>query len=163
MDGINKKRVLQKLVDTLKENHRDLRHFASVAAAEAVHEESRPENSKDTRGLETSYLARGQAMRIVELEEAIKRIEYMPVLDFSDGRPIASSALVKLLRDGTEELMVLLCPCGGGVFLEENSQTIRVVGAQAPLGRALLGKCIDDWFEITLNKVVQEFEVLAVL
>ena len=32
----------------------------------ATHEESKPENSKDTRALEQSYLARGQALRVTD-------------------------------------------------------------------------------------------------
>jgi len=34
----------------------------------ATHEENKPENDKDTRALEQSYLARGQAQRVVELQ-----------------------------------------------------------------------------------------------
>ena len=39
----------------------------------ATHEENRPENDKDTRALEQSYLARGQAQRVVELQHALER------------------------------------------------------------------------------------------
>ena len=49
--------------------------LATMSAAQravvdgATHEENRPENDKDTRALEQSYLARGQAQRVVELQE----------------------------------------------------------------------------------------------
>ncbi|HWZ89090.1 MAG TPA: hypothetical protein VNW92_09580, partial [Polyangiaceae bacterium] len=44
--------------------------LATMSAAQravvvgATHEENRPENDKDTRALEQSYLARGQAQRV---------------------------------------------------------------------------------------------------
>src|ERR1700761_8976870 len=41
----------------------------------ATHEENRPENDKDTRALEQSYLARGQAQRVVELQDALNKLK----------------------------------------------------------------------------------------
>jgi hypothetical protein len=37
----------------------------------ATHEEAKPENDKDTRALEQSYLARGQAQRVLDLQAAV--------------------------------------------------------------------------------------------
>ena len=47
-------------LETLERAHR-------AACEGATHEEAKPENDKDTRALEQSYLARGQAARIDEL------------------------------------------------------------------------------------------------
>src|SRR5882724_7497471 len=60
----------------------------------ATHEENKPENDKDTRALEQSYLARGQAQRVVELQGAVNQLKAMELRDFSKGVPIASGVLV---------------------------------------------------------------------
>ena len=45
---------------------------AKASHAEATAEENRAENKYDTRGLEASYLATGQANKVLELEAAIE-------------------------------------------------------------------------------------------
>lgn len=48
---------------------------ARTAHAEATHEESRPEDKYDTRGLEAAYLASGQAKQAAEAKRAIAQYE----------------------------------------------------------------------------------------
>ena len=51
---------------------------AHAAATEgAISDEARPENDKDTRGLEQSYLARGHAQRVADLDAAVAVVEKM--------------------------------------------------------------------------------------
>jgi len=160
--SIKKARVVELLLSALEKNKEEMFQIATSNAAEATHEESRAENDKDTRGLEASYLARGQAQRTVEIESAIKSLEYMPLTDFSGDQPIASSALVKLLNEDDEEWIVFLSPWGGGTILHQDGIDIRVVGPQSPLGRALLGKRTDDNFEIKIKGAAKEFEILEI-
>ena len=162
MNGIKKTQVVERLLEVLRQDMEDVSQIATSNAAEATHEESRAENDKDTRGLEASYLARGQAQRVVELESAIKNLEYMPLKDFSENQPIASSALVKLLNEDDDEWFVFLCPWGGGTILKEKDIDIRIVGPQSPLGKSLLGKRVEDCFEIKLKGGAKEFEILEI-
>lgn len=113
------------------------------AASAATHEEARPENDKDTRGLEQSYLARGHAQRVAELETAVAVLQTFAPRQFSDDDAIALGALVAL-EDGRT---LWLAPHGGGVELGGG---ITVVTPTSPLGKALLGKRVDD--EIELGK-----------
>lgn len=126
----------------------------------AVHEEARPENDKDTRALEASYLARGQAQRVVDLQEALKQIRFMDVRCFGPGDPIHVSALVQLRTDD-ETRWYLLAPAGGGCKLElqaagapdehRTALTVDVLTPRAPLGRALIGRSTGD--EVSLGPV----------
>jgi len=114
---------------------------AHAAAVEgATHTEARAENPKDTRGLEQSYLARGQAQRVAELEAAVAGAAAFAVKRFAPGDPIALGALVTVLDDGCAKRL-FLAPHGGGSSLAGG---IQVVTPGSPLGRALLGKRIDD-------------------
>src|SRR5438128_1629706 len=89
-------------------------HAAAVAGA--TDDEARPENDKDTRGLEQSYLARGQAQRVAELEEAVADVDALTLRTFGAGDPIAMSALVTIDEDG-ERQRVFVAPAGGGSLL----------------------------------------------
>jgi transcription elongation GreA/GreB family factor len=109
----------------------------------AVHEEARPENDKDTRALEASYLARGQAQRVVDLQAALKQVTFMQVRDFGPDDAIDLSALVQL-EDQDETRWYLITPAGGGHKLPLGATNIDVLTPQAPLGRALIGRYVGD-------------------
>jgi transcription elongation GreA/GreB family factor len=116
----------------------------------ATHEEARPENDKDTRALEASYLARGQAQRVVDLQVALKQVQFMETRSFGEDDPIDLSALVQLAADD-ETRWYLIAPAGGGNKLKLGGTLVDVLTPQAPLGRALIGRQVGD--EITLPGV----------
>lgn len=113
----------------------------------ATHEEARPENDKDTRALEASYLARGQAQRVVDLQVGLKQVKFMELRDFGADDAIDVSALVQLEAED-ETRWYFIAPAGGGNKIQLGEITIDVLTPQAPLGRALIGRYIDD--EVTL-------------
>jgi transcription elongation GreA/GreB family factor len=119
-------------------------HAAAVAGA--THTEARAENPKDTRGLEQSYLARGQAGRVAELELAVSEVAAMQLRAFGAGDPIASSAVVVLEDDeaGGDGRRYFIAPHGGGTALAHG---IQVITPLSPLARALLGKRAGDAVE----------------
>jgi transcription elongation GreA/GreB family factor len=131
--------LLQADLETLERAHR-------AAREGATHEEAKPENDKDTRALEASYLARGQAKRIEELRAGLTDVTGMPLRDFADG-PAALGALVTLDDDGQESTL-LMAPAGGGAKL--GGGTVQVVTPKSPLGRAVLGKVRGDEVEIVV-------------
>src|SRR5438067_3659419 len=113
----------------------------------ATHEEAKPENDKDTRALEQSYLARGQALRIEELRAGVADVTAMALRDFSGGDPAALGALVTVEEDG-DESRLFLAPQGGGNRLRDGE--VQVVTPRSPLGQALLGKRAGDECEVKL-------------
>jgi transcription elongation GreA/GreB family factor len=115
---------------------------AHAAATEgAISDESRPENDKDTRGLEQSYLARGHAQRVADLETAVATIAALPTGAMTR---VSVGALVTIEEgDRTRELYV--AGYGGGLTLAGD---ITVITPTAPMGRVLLGKQVDDECEL---------------
>lgn len=125
----------------------DTARAAHAAAIEgATHAEAKAENDKDTRGLEQSYLARGVAQRVLDLEAAVADVTRLELRTFGARDPIAMSALVTADEDG-EELRFFLAPAGGGAVL---AGSVQVLTTSSPLGRALLGKRLDDEVEVRL-------------
>ena len=92
----------------------------------ATHEESKPENDKDTRAIESSYLARGQAQRVVELTHELTVATALELRTFGEDSPIAVSALVGL-DDGDKTGFYFLSPAGGGLTLEVGEVAVRVL------------------------------------
>ncbi len=120
---------------------------AHAAALEgATHSEARAENDKDTRGLEQSYLARGQAQRVVELEAGVAAVTALVLRAFAPGDPIALGAVVTIDDDG-EVKRLFIAPHGGGSVVGD---AVQVVTPSSPLGRALVGKRLDDEVELRL-------------
>lgn len=147
-----KKALLASLIEKLDAELTNMRRAAKDARDAATHEEAKPENDKDTRALEASYLAGAQAARVRELEGSIKLANSMELLDFApDGgaaRPIQASAVVTLEDDDEARTTFFVAPVGGGVALSAGGVEAQVVTPTSPLGRQLLGKSQGDVIEM---------------
>src|SRR5262245_54737800 len=104
----------EELTRALEEQLSVLEQAYQAPREAATHEEAKPENDKDTRALEQSYVARGQAQRVEELRAGLADTRAMPIADFADGRPAALGAVV-VVEENERELTFLLAPYGGGV------------------------------------------------
>ncbi len=132
---------------------------AHAAALEgATHSEARAENPKDTRGLEQSYLARGQAQRVAELAASVAAVTALAVRGFGPTDPIAVGALVTVDEDGQPQRL-FVAPHGGGSVLAGG---VQVVTPTSPLGRALLGKRVEDDVELRLPGRLRILVVVAI-
>ena len=132
---------------------------AHAAAIEgSTHPEAKAENEKDTRGLEQSYLARGVAQRVAELETAVADVTRLELRTFTATSPVAMSALVTADEEG-ETHRFFVAPAGGGSNLAGG---VQVLTTSSPLGRALLGKRVDDDVELKLPGKTRTLVVTAI-
>lgn len=132
------------LVESLKtqvQSQYDRALSALAGAAEAATgDDTKAESKYDTRGLEASYLAAGQAEQADELAQAVANLDAAEFPDYDFDDPIGPGALVEAERDG-ELVFYLLAPAGGGITLEgEDGESITVLGPAAPLRTQLMGK-----------------------
>jgi transcription elongation GreA/GreB family factor len=125
----------------------------------ATHEEAKPENDKDTRALEQSYLARGEAARVDELRQALVDVQAMRLRDFGEEDLAGIGALVETENEG-EVALAWLAPHGGGVRLAGG--TVQVVTPKSPLGRALVGKRAGDECEVVLAGRTKSLTIVRV-
>ena len=131
---------------------------AHAAAIEgATHAEAKAENPKDTRGLEQSYLARGQAQRVAELAIDLTAVEALALRVFAPGDPVAMSSLVTIDEDGATQRW-FIAPAGGGNVLAGD---VAVVTPSSPLGQALIGKRVGDEVEIRLPRQLRTLSITA--
>jgi len=148
ISALPSKTVLKEQLTSILATDLAVRERAYQAAREgATHEEAKPENDKDTRALEASYLARGEAKRLEEMRAALAETQTLVVRALDAAGPVALGALVVTDEDGTEA-MFWLVPHGGGTRLADG--TVQVVTPKSPLGQALLGARCDDECEVIL-------------
>jgi transcription elongation GreA/GreB family factor len=155
----SKTALRDELIALLSADLSTLERAQQAAAEGATHEEAKPENDKDTRALEQSYLARGQAARVEELRAGLAEVSRMPVRAFGPEEPAALGALVTI-EEGEAATLLFLAPHGGGSRLcADGARAIQVVTPKSPLGRALLGKRAGEDAEVPLAGRVREIVV----
>jgi transcription elongation GreA/GreB family factor len=158
---MNKPTLVRALVSLLEQDIARAMQAAERTREGAVHEEARPENDKDTRALEASYLARGQAQRVVDLEQECKLLAFMSVRDFGATDAIDLGALVELESD-EDRKWYFVAPAAGGRSLVHEDVVINVITPQAPLGRALIGRVLGDDLELRAGGRVRELSIMDV-
>ena len=136
---MNKRAIIQKITDKLVAELEVYFRAAHASRTEATHESSKAENKYDTRGLEASYLARGQSKQAAELEAAIAEFEKLGARKFAAGDGIAVGALVEL-EHGGENSLYFVGPRAGGTEILHDRKEILVITPQSPLGGQLLGR-----------------------
>src|SRR6187551_2564237 len=140
--AIDKREILRLLRESVSADLATMSAAQRVVVDGATHEENRPENDKDTRALEQSYLARGQALRVVELQDALNQLV--------------------ALDDSGDVVHYFIAPAGGGVRISVGGAEVRVVTPQSPIARALLGKHEGDDLELRTPQGVRECSIASV-
>jgi transcription elongation GreA/GreB family factor len=152
----SRKALKEELLGILGQTLSTLEAAHAAAREGATHEEAKPENDKDTRALEQSYLARGQAMRIEALKAGLAALSTMSLADGEVGRV---GALIEAEEESGEQATFFLVPEGGGTRLKGG---VQVVTPASPLGQALLGKRAGDEVELKLAGKTRVLSVLDV-
>ena len=145
--------LLQNIRAQLKASLERLAKAAMDAHAAATDPDSKAESKYDTRNLEASYLAAGQARQVDELVEAVRIFETFTLPDFTMNDPIAMGALVEADMRG-ETSLLLLVPAAGGMILDLDGQEITLLTPASRLYQSLLGKRAGDF--------IDEFELLVI-
>ena len=110
---------------------------ACEAHAAATDPGSKAEGKYDTRSLEASYLAAGQARQVDELAESVRIFETLTLPDFEMDDAIDAGALVEVALNG-ESGFFLLVPSSGGLVIMHEDQEITLLTPDSGLYRKLL-------------------------
>ncbi|HUC85319.1 MAG TPA: hypothetical protein VL970_09015 [Candidatus Acidoferrales bacterium] len=158
---MNKRSLIKKITAKLAGELEVYFRAAQFARAEATHEQNKAEHKYDTRGLEASYLARGQSRQAAELEAAIAEFEKLDGRPFAAGEAIALGALVELWHNG-ETSLYFLGPRAGGTEVVHDKKEILVITPQSPLGKQLMGHKQGDQPRLNFGGVNQPANILSV-
>lgn len=157
--GLRKAGLHGELVARLQADLDALERAQREAQAGATHEEAKAESDKDTRAVEQTYLARGQAARVEALRAALATVQAMPLREFAPGEPAAIGAVVTLDDDG-EERRFFIAPESGGSRLAGGR--VQVVTPKSPLGEVLVGARAGESCSLLVAGKLRELDVVAV-
>lgn len=149
--------VIAVLRKTLAEELEAIERVAAMARDETTSEETRQEGKYDTRAIESSYLARGQAERIVGLR---RLSTWFASFQTRPAEVVQIGALVAL--DGHRPLTVFIAPVGGP-RVQVGGQTVQVISLTSPLGQAMDDLEIEDGFEVDSPTGILEYEIIEIL
>ena len=158
---MNKRALIRKIVTRLTEELEVYFRAAQASRAEATHEQSRAENKYDTRGLEASYLARGQSKQAAEIQGAIAAFEKLDTRKFGADEPIDIGAFVELEFDG-EKTAYFIGPRAGGTEVLHDKREVLVITPQSPLGGQLQGRKQGDILKLNLAGAQNQYRVTVV-
>ena len=153
-----RQQVLERLAEDLLQAEKAVR----TAHEAAIHKENIAENKYDTLGLEAAYLATGQARRAEAIRQAMANWHQFRPSPYDASRGIQLGAVVCLVDSNGKRQQLFLGPDGGSMKLLRGAQTLQVISTEAPLGKALLGKCEGDEVSIQVASIRQRLEVLRI-
>lgn len=132
--------VLTAILARLEMELAALQKGAKASFAAATDPDSKAENKYDTRTLEASYVARGQAQRVTELQEALHAFG---ALQGAGGAGVRLGSLVGLEMGGSVD-HYFIGPAEGGIEITVDGTEVMVITAGSPLGGKLMGKSAGD-------------------
>ncbi len=147
---VKKEAVVKKIIERLQADLELYFKAARAAHFEATHEQSKAENKYDTRGLEASYLARGQSKQAAELEQALHQFQALTLRDFGPETPVDIGALVEL-GVGKEHSWYFIGPRAGGTEVTHAGNEITVITPQSPIGQLLVGRKQGEKLKLTFG------------
>ena len=158
---MDKAALLARVIKQLRAELELLARAAEDARQGATDSEVRSESKYDTRGLESSYLARGHAIKFEALAADVATLEALDGTPFAERTTIGVGALVSVETNG-EAFWYFLLPKGGGTELdaEEGGPEVTIVTPESPMGQQLSGLKRGDRF--TLRPNLPPSEVVAV-
>ena len=158
---MNKRALIEKIVKQLTSDLEGYLRAARAAHAEATHEQSRAENKYDTRGLEASYLARGQSKQAAEIEAAIEAFGKLDGRAFAPGEPVELGALVELEGAG-ERTIYFIGPKAGGTEVIHQKREVLVITPASPLGEHLMGRKQGESLQMNIAGATNKYLVASV-
>jgi len=158
---VDKQAIIEAIVASLTAELQLLAKAAQAAHAEATHESSKAESKYDTRGLEASYLARGQSRQAAEAAQAIEELRKLPLREFAAADAIDLGALVETASK-RERSFYFIAPRAGGTEVTLDGREILVITPQSPLGQQLVGRKQGDKLKLVIAGAANELRIASV-
>jgi len=155
--------LIKQLIAALEAIYQTAVSAAKRAHSTATDKANIAENKYDTLGLEAAYLAEGHANRASECKANLDTVKNLIVPDYTIDDTIALGALVTLVDQDKKQLFLFLAPVSGGIKFDFESRSIMVITQSSPLGKQLLGKYVDDEFEIGIGQHKKRYLITDVM
>ena len=149
----NKISIVNTIISTLIDKRQRAINAANQAHAAAVDDQSVAEAQYDTLAIEASYLAEGQSKRVNDYHYSINAYDQLKLaLTSINNRSINLGTLVQLSVAQRPSDWFFIGPAAGGFKTKIAGQHITVITPNSPMGRALMGKQLDDDIEVLIGE-----------
>jgi len=140
----------------------DTAHAAAKRAHDtATNDQNVAENKYDTLGLEAAYLAQGQQVRMAQCETDLADYQRLFSNHQCDGR-VRLGSLVTVIDDNDRHCYFFIGMAAGGVKLQIGQEQLLVITPDAPLGKALLNREVDDDITLSIGGKSIAYEITAI-
>ena len=143
MDDL-KYKLLEAIRAELRARLERLNRAANEAHAAATDPGSKAESKYDTRNLEASYLAVGQAKQAAEIVESVRVFDHLTLPNFARGSAVDAGALVETEMRG-QKAFFLLVPSCGGMEVAADGVMATLLTPESVLYRSLLEQHVGDF------------------
>jgi len=159
---MDKSKIVAQVLQHLEAELNGITEAAKDSFDGATDEQSKAEGQFDTRALESSYLAEGQARHAADLKEAMSVYQNLELRPFEPQEPIALTAVVSLEQRGRDYLY-FVGPRDGGHTVEVDGTEVMVITPHSPIGQTLLGKTVGSVVRFGTNGTTREATIKQVL
>jgi len=159
--AFDKAAILALIIRQLRSDLAACEQAVAIARDTATHKDTLGSSRYETMGLEASYLAQGQGVRLVEVERALAWFTQLRLTEHPETG-IALSSLVRLMDENGGVQYLWLAADAGGMKVESGGHDITVITPKSPLGKALIGRQQGECFEVRINGKTREYAIEAV-
>ena len=161
--ALDKREIVECLKRSLAVELEALESVADQTREEVGSSETKSEGKYDTRSTEASYLARGQAWRIVGLRQLAAWFGNLSCEHRFES--VEVGALVEVSRGDEKAKLIFVAPVGGlnsSVTISGEAHRVGVISQSSPMGSAMIGLLPGDGFEVDSPKGLVDWEVMSV-
>jgi transcription elongation GreA/GreB family factor len=156
----DKNKILAEIIAQLRADLSVCEQAVKIARDTATHADALGSSQYETMGLEASYLAQGQGLRLLEVERSLAYFLQLKLPPYTGV--IALSSLVAMRDEQGDEQLLWLAADAGGLKIPFGELSITVVTPKSPLGAELIGKVEGDDLEVRIAGATRCYEVCAV-
>lgn len=158
---MNKQEIMERFIARLSDELDALTEATKKTIATATDGEHVARSKYETFGLESSYLARGQAQRVEELTFGLEQLKGLQLE--ATSKSVLLGALIRLEEvDGDEVRNLFLVPSAGGEELEVEGEMVLLITPTSPVGKSIVGKKPGDLIEMGAGFEAQRFRIESV-
>lgn len=155
---LNKKLILDTLIENLKKELSEVESAANSTRDLATADDLKSEGKYDTRAIEASYLAGAQSKRVEELKLDIQMLEET---ELQESTKLQMGSLA-LIEHNNQKRFYFLTSTSGGTMLTIDGHPILVISVFSPLGSEALGLSKGESFEVETPKQTRSYRVVEV-
>lgn len=158
---IDKKKIVQQLIEKLKTELIEVERAARSTRDLATAPDLKSEGKYDTRAIEAAYLASAQNKRVEEIKLDIQMLDDLEIQIETPSSKLQLGSLGLISCNGQERYYFISSTSGGSMMMIDENP-ILVISVFSPIGDAALGLSKGESFEVETPKEIRQYKVIAV-